>query len=183
MTKERKQFEEHFALTVMDPSSWLEQAQGIRVAASPVLERLLGILHEPQTRPGVRLQMLACVRGYMLLTGFAFENVLKAIAVKRGLLRTTSQKLIFDPKLKREKGGHSLTAFSRDLQLKLTLAERQYLKRLEEYTRWAGRYPVPLNSGEYADSHSGGRLSFTTDDPRMGDVLFDKLSDLVESSA
>jgi hypothetical protein len=181
MTKARKQLEDHFAITVMDPGSWLEQAQGMRVAANPVLERLLGILHESQTRPGMRLQQLACIRGYMLLTGFAFENVLKAIAVKRGLLRTANQKLIFDTKLKREKGGHSLTALSRDLQLKLTLAERQYLRRLEEYIRWAGRYPVPLNSGEYADSYSGSRLSFTMADPRMGNALFDKLSVLVRS--
>ncbi|MBI2164985.1 MAG: hypothetical protein HYU29_01100 [Chloroflexi bacterium] len=182
MTKEREQFEEMFALIAKDPFSWLEHAQTMRAAAQPVLQSLLGILHEPQTRPGVRLQKLAYVRGYMLLTGFAFENLLKAIAAKCNLLRVdpgtahkATPKLTFDARLSARKGRHSLTRFARDLGLALPEEEMQYLKRLEEYIHWGGRYPVPMKADVYAASYSAMRLSFATAYPKLGDALFDKL--------
>lgn len=181
MAQKRRQAEETFALTAMAPEAWLEQAQAMRVAAEPILQSFLGILHTSQTRPGVRLRKLAYTRAYMLLTGLAFENLLKAIAVKRGLL-TANPDLTFDQGLNREKGGHSLIGLARSLQIELILAEQEYFQRLEEYLYWAGRYPVPLKLGTYTDSYAARRLSFSMTDPKLGDELFEKLAKLVQSS-
>jgi len=184
MTKERDQFEETYEIVAKDPGVWLEQAQGMRVAANPILKSLLEILYEFQNRPGVRLQKLAYVTGYMILIGFAFEMLLKAIAVDRGLITVKNKHLEFDRKLKHmnQKGGHCLTGIADDLQLKLTPQEHQYLWRLEEYIYWA-RYPVSMKSGTYADAHSGRRLSFTTADPGLSDKLFNKLTKLINTPA
>jgi len=178
MTKERKQFEQMFKIVASDPNAWLEQAKGMKLAAEPVLQSFLEIIDEPQSRPGIRLRKLAYIDAYMLLTGFAFENLLKAIAVDRGLITLNKTNL---RGLSRQMGGHSLTELACRLNLQLTSEERNYLERLEEFTYWAGRYPVSRRLGDYADSHSAGRLSFVTTDPEMSDRLFDRLSKLINN--
>ena len=182
MPRQCEQFEETYALTATDPGAWAEQAQGMRVAAEPILQSLLEILNQSQNQPGIRLKKLAYVRAYMLLMGLGFENLFKAIAAKRGLLMKKPD-LHFDERLSQEKGGHSLTGFARSLRLELSPAEREYLQRIEEYVYWAGRYPVALKRGTYVDAHSARRLSFITSDPSLGTGLFDKLALLAEDSS
>lgn len=104
MKQQRGHFEEAFGLTALDPGAWVEQAQGIRMAAEPILRSFLEIRDESQNRPGIRLQKLAYVRAYMLLMGFGFENLLRAIAAKRGLM-TANPNLALDHGLSREKGA------------------------------------------------------------------------------
>lgn len=183
MAQDRKQFEETFALVGADPGAWLEQGRGMKIAAQPILQGFLGILNEPPSRPGVRLQKLAHVNAYMLLMGLAFENVLKAIAVKSGRLTVKSELTFRRPEP--GKSGHSLTGLARilDLDPKLTTTEHEYLQRLEEFLWWAGRYPIPKKPGSYAESHATSRLSFKTTDPGLGEKLFDKLASLIEQSA
>ena len=182
MTRQREQFEETYALTSTDPGAWAEQAQGMKVAAELILQSLLEILPRSQNQPGIRLKKLAYVRSYMLLMGFSFENLLKAIAAKQGLLMTNPG-LCFDARVAKEKGGHGLTGIARSLQLDLSPTEKEYLQRLEEYVYWAGRYPVPLKRGTYVGAHSSRRLSFYSSDSDMGTKLFDRLAKLAEDSA
>ena len=182
MTRQREQFEETYALIATDPGAWAEQAQGMRVAAEPILQSLLEILNQSQNQPGIRLKKLAYVRAYMLLMGFGFENLFRAIAAKRGLLMTNPN-LRVDGRVAQEKGGHGLTGFARSLRLELSPTERKYLQRLEEYVYWAGRYPVARKRGTYVDAHSARRLSFITSDPSLGTKLFDKLALLAEGSS
>lgn len=181
MTPQREQFEDTYALIATDPGSWAGLAREMSVAAEPILQDLLRISSQSQNLPGIRLKKLAYVRAYMLLMGFCFENLFKAIAAKRGLL-TTNPDLRFDGRLAKEKGGHGLTGIARVLQLDLSPSERKYLQRLEEYVHWAGRYPVALKRGTYVDAHSSRRLSFITSDPRLGTDLFDKLVELAEGA-
>lgn len=117
----------------------------------------------------------------MLLMGFSFENLFKAIAAKKGLLKTNPD-LCFDARVSKEKGGHGLTGIARSLQLGLSPDEKEYLQRLEEYVYWAGRYPVPLKRGTYVGAHSSQQLSFITTDPELGTELFDRLAKLAEGS-
>jgi hypothetical protein len=181
MGQRHGQYEKTFALLAADPGAWVEQAQGMAIAAEPIHKSLIEILHESQNRPGIRLRKLAYVRAYMLLMGFGFENLLKGIAVKRGLLET-NPKLTFRG-LSHEKGGHCLTGLARSLELALTPDEKQYLERLEEYVHWAGRYPVSLTPDTYVGAHSASRLSFITSDPTLGGILFDRLVKLAHESS
>jgi hypothetical protein len=180
VTKERKQFEQIFRIVASDANAWLAQAKGMKLAAEPVLQDFLEIIDEPQSRPGIQLRKLAYIDAYMLLTRFAFENLLKAIAVDRGLMTLNNTNL---RGLSRQMDGHSLTKLACRLNLQLTSEERNYLERLEEFTYWAGRYPVSRRLGDYADSHSACRLSFVTTDPEMSDRLFDRLSKLTNNPA
>jgi len=184
MTQERKKYEQIFEVIASDPNSWLEYAYGMKMAAEPVLQGFLEILNEPQTRSGIRLKKLAYLEAYMLLIGFAFENLLKAIAVKRGLITVGGKGLKFDSSLtgKRARAGHGLTEIACTLQLQLTPEEQKHLKRIEEFSYWAGRYPIPKELSTYVDSHSGGNLSLVIPtDSKMTDRLFDKLSRLINN--
>lgn len=182
MTRLRAQLEETYALVGRDPAAWVEQAQGMRIAADPILESLLHIVDVPQNQPGIRLKKLAYVRAYMLLMGYSFENLLKAIAASRGLLATDPD-MRFDTSFKREKGDHGLTAAARSLDLEMSPSEEAYLRRLEEYLYWAGRYPISRRRGTYVDGHSERHLTFISSDPELGGALFDRFAEVVANSA
>src|SRR6266480_3510931 len=68
------------------------------------------------------------------------------------------------------------------LTLELAPVERDYLRRLEEFVVWAGRYPVPRRSDTYATSERDGLLTFMSDDPTRGEHLFDRLAEHVGPS-
>jgi hypothetical protein len=164
------QAQESFAVHSTDPAAWYELARTLRMAAEPIQRRLFEIAEIPQNLEGIRLEKLAYVRAYMLLTGLAFENLLKAI----GLLRHQSIK---------ERGGHGLVGMAQSLALDLAPAERDYLGRLEEYVVWAGRYPVSRKAGTYVTSERRGLLTFRSDDPQVSETLFEKLAaQLTQSS-
>lgn len=182
MSQQRKQFEETYELIATDPDAWAEQAQSMKVAAEPILQSLLEILSQSQNEPERRLKTLAYIRAYILLMGFGFENLFRAIAAKRGLLRADPD-LHVDGGVIQEKGGHGLTGSARSLRLELSSTEREYLQRLEEYVHWGGRYPVARKCGTYVGALSAQRLSFITSDPRLGTELFDKLAALAEGSS
>ena len=162
--------QESFAVQSTDPAAWYELARTLRIAAGPVQRRLFEIAETPQNIDGIRLEKLACVRAYMLLTGLAFENLLKAL----GLLLHQSMK---------GRGGHGLLAMAESLTLELTPVERDYLRRLEEYVVWAGRYPVPLAAGTSVKSERMGLLTFRADDPQLSETLFEKLASELTQSA
>lgn len=174
----RNQFEETYNSIGTDPAAWLEQALGMKIAANPVLESLMDICCNSQNQIDVRLKKLAYVRAYMLLMGYAFENLIKAIAAKRGLL-ALNPNLSFDKIFRQEKGGHGLSASAISLDLDISASEKAYLRRLEEYLHWAGRYPVSLKRGTYVDGHSERQLTFISSDPQLGDTLFQRWAALI----
>jgi hypothetical protein len=165
---------EAFTIQSTDPGAWRELAQILRIAANPLQLQFLEIAHLRQTDELVRLQMLAYVKGYMLLTGLAFENLLKAIALSR-------QRRLQD--LLKMRGGHGLLAIADSLTLDLAQEERDFFRRLEEYVVWAGKYPVSLAAEAYVTSDRERLLSFRSDDPELSDSLFHKLDAHVGQSA
>jgi hypothetical protein len=160
------QAHDSFAVQSTDPGAWYELARTLRIAAEPIQRRLFEIAEIPQNIEGIRLEKLAYVRAYMLLTGLAFENLLKAIA----LLRHQSIKDL------NQRGGHGLVGMAEWLTLELAPPERDYFRRLEEYVVWAGRYPVPRAARTYVTSERNRLLSFRSDDPRLSEALFEKLA-------
>ncbi len=171
-----------FSIIATDSFAWLEQAQCLQIASKPILKCLLEIANESQTIDHVRLKKLSFVSTYMLIMGFAFENLLKAIAVSRRLITLNNSKLKFDSSLPKTKSQHSLSQYCKALKVELTSEETDYLKRIEEYVYWAGRYPLPINSSEYIKCCSENLLSFSTTDTRISDNLFTKLSELLKIS-
>src|SRR4051794_30701548 len=66
-----------------DPLLWLEQAGFLKLSANAILAELKPIYPKPQTLPGVRERKLAFIQSYMLLTGLAFENLIKGILLAK----------------------------------------------------------------------------------------------------
>jgi hypothetical protein len=168
------QAQEAFAIQSTDPAAWCELARILRIAADPLQRQFFEIAHTPQMVDQIRLQMLAYVKAYMLLTGLAFENLLKAIALSRHQSIERLMKL---------RGGHGLLAIAASLTLDLASNERDFLRRLEEYVLWAGRYPVSRAVEPYVTSERERLLTFRSDDPGLSDRLFERLVAEIGQSA
>ena len=110
-----------------------------------------------------------------LLTGLAFENLIKGILIQRDTTLVTWEK-IESGILPR--GGHGISSRAKKI---LNLAPREFnlLQRIEEYLFWAGRYPLPLKSGIYHNSEVQELRSGRSDDPPLIDALFQRLIEIL----
>jgi len=74
----------------------------------------------------------------LMLSGFAFENVIKAIMVTRGVPPLKNGELATE-----YKGGHNLVQLAHNLGKPLA-DEILMLKWLSTFAIWAGRYPISV---------------------------------------
>src|SRR5689334_18642274 len=79
MTPPRDDINEAFDRQSADPQAYLLLARTLTIAAAPELAGFREAVHAPPAE--VRLEVLAYINAYMLLTGLAFENLLKATAL------------------------------------------------------------------------------------------------------
>jgi hypothetical protein len=137
--------EDLYELLGQSPSRWLEQAEFLKLSAVQVLEQLEEIIDEGQALPGIREKKLAYVQAFMLLMGLSFENLIKGAHTA-----TTPGLAIADRVMiwKKHRGGHGISSLI-SLATSINGEERDLLRRLEEYTVWAGRYPIPLKAEIY----------------------------------
>ncbi|QHV98729.1 hypothetical protein [Spirosoma endbachense] len=111
----------------------------------------------------------------MMLIGFSFENLIKAIPVSRTPSKTTRRELAKDLWDKR-KGHFLLHLIPNDINL--SDQERDLLNRLQTFTVWAGRYPLPMQSQHY---HSEEKLiSLKGNDDTTVQNLFFRLMSYVQ---
>ncbi|OIO06740.1 MAG: hypothetical protein AUJ52_11750 [Elusimicrobia bacterium CG1_02_63_36] len=166
-----------FQLIALEPGQWIEHAQSIRIAARPIFKRLMEIGHAPTED---RVEMLGLVRGWMLLQGVAFENLLKAIGARKGLISANDGLLKSGRPLK-HRNGHGLSTIAATLEISLTEKEKDLLRRSEEYMFWGGRYPVPIKENDRILAYSNDHLRLITTDEKLADALADKLSTIALS--
>jgi hypothetical protein len=76
----------------------------------------------------------------LLLSGYAIENLLKAIRVKQW--RKSGLAPVADGRLDGYFKTHDLVRFADDVGLPLSDRDRQFLVRLEACVVWAGKYPI-----------------------------------------
>jgi len=168
-----RDWEDLFDAQANEPLAWIEVARTLRLGAQPVFTRMQEIQDVSQNIDAARLEKLGCARAYMLLTAVVFENMLKAIAVKRGLLTADRGRLRFDRSLSRNR--HGLRRIAETLKLDLTPGEVDLLERLEQYLVWAARYPVPLLAQQSVRAEEESLLSLIPSDVQVGDNLFNRL--------
>ena len=161
-----------------DAMGWLEQAITLKLSADIILKELLAVLPQSQVVPGIREKKLACIRSFMLLTGLAFENLIKGIFVARYPNLVSKQKM--DTALwSAIRKGHGISTLAKQVTI-LQSAELDVLVRLEEYIVWAGRYPIPMNSNQYFQSEAPRNLrTFKSTDPALVNGLFERLSEIL----
>lgn len=156
-----------------DPQAWLAQARQLKWIADGVLPKL----HETFTLSAAssREQRLACVHSYMLLTGLAFENLIKGILIGRDPQLVENERISHIM----ERGGHGIAKAVSDV-ISVSAVERTLLQRLEEYLILAGRYPLPLKFGQYLNSEKQQLRRFMSSDPVTINQMFEKMSQVLE---
>lgn len=88
---------------------------------------------------------------YMYLAGIAFENLLKCIILHQ-----------HPDKLNEITKGHNLTNLFELANIIITNKDKDFIKRLEVYVIWAGRYPHP--KVKLIKGHEIGRVAFSDHD-------------------
>jgi hypothetical protein len=131
------------------PSSWLECAEELRDAAELIWER-----QEDGLRVGITLtadfealneprRISKVSRTYMLLAGFALENVVK------GLLVFADPSHVNVGVLSDELKSHNIaTLASKIRDLKLSDGEETFCRNATDALPYWGRYPIPLRKGQ-----------------------------------
>ncbi|MGD9728594.1 MAG: hypothetical protein AB7G68_16485 [Nitrospiraceae bacterium] len=156
-----------FAQQVLGPLRWINSAWRLMEAAEYLtkdIHRFWQASDQLDEQP-VSISVLVG-SGYqpifMMLYGFAIENLCKAYMVTR--LDENDRKKLEQGKLpERLKGNHDLLRFvEKDIQLELDIDERELVKRLQSAVRWAGRYPVSTGprSGDEGVTMPQGIMSY-----------------------
>lgn len=174
--EEAQLLREPFVLRGKDPQAWLEQAAGHRIIAEMARKRLWELSASKEPPHLRRVETLACMRTYMMLMGFAFENVAKAVLITRDHRIVSSIKL---GKWPTNRSGHGLIALFKAILPKVSPEEEYLLLRLEEYVVWAGRYPIPRTSKEYKAAEEGKRFTLGAPDVKRIEGMFSRLEKLV----
>jgi hypothetical protein len=116
------------------------------------------------------------MRTYMMLMGFAFENLAKAVLITRDHSIVSSTQL---GKWPTGRGGHGFVKLIRSILGKLSPDEENLLLRLEEYVVWAGRYPIPKSLQGYKAAEEGRRFTLAGTDVKLVEDMFSRLERLV----
>jgi hypothetical protein len=107
------------------------------------------------------------VRGvYMMLAGFAVENLIKGLLIVKYPERVTADSGIGFPF---RTAGHDTLPLFNQSGFKLTQPERELVAALQRYVNWAGRYPVALTVDESTN------LVWTSQYPSRVDDLLNRL--------
>ena len=121
--------EQHRALAD-EPFAWMLKADSLIDAFEVLISD--DEQKAAENRQGRRIQSVA----YML-AGFAIENLLKGQLVAAGKHRSESGQF----KLR----SHNLRQLAADARHSLNKEENRLLERIQEFTVWTARYPVPIN--------------------------------------
>jgi hypothetical protein len=175
-----------------NPTAWLASAESLWRAVSAVrrdwkedmrnlreagfLRKAIGpggwlaFLNETQLRPMVG-------QVFMLLAGLAIENLLKGLAVARKpelvQPRENNPRRLFDW----AGSGHVSRRLAQEAGVDLTEDEARVVDRLEVFTTWGGRYPVPLDALKAAPPEGETRppASWSSDDFPILEGLYERL--------
>jgi hypothetical protein len=176
------QTDDMFSLIGRNAQDWLGAAKRLKISADIVLKHLLQIINVPYVSSSESVlelmeKQLALMEAFMMLTGFAFENLLKGIDIAKNPNLVDSKKL--DTALWNVRGGHGISSFAKKI-VSLDPSEINMMERLEEYIVWAGRYPIPKLANTYSSATEPySRRKFNSSDPELIDNLFERLTKIL----
>lgn len=172
-----------FQIKATDPHSWLAEAIQLRIAADYLSAGLVAIRNRSQSERGIREQKLGFLKSHMLLSAFALENLLCAVAIATDPdVLSSPQSPDFRTWFATNKSHDLLSPTKRALG-KLDRSTESLLKRLGAFGYWAGRYPVPKKAGTYVPSQlPTNLLSWTEEDTKTRDQLFKRLAAKIPTS-
>ena len=140
-----------FSDAAADPERWIESARELYAAANPLeplvrnqsQNHLANILDDTNYSLGEDLRP-----GYLMLIGFAAENLLKAAIVKSDpeTIRDRAEKRGGIPK---ELRTHDLYKLAISAGLKPSELMEMRLRRFARIASWSGRYPLPSKAEDF----------------------------------
>ena len=132
-------YEEIFEAGALSSTAWLTSASRLKHAADILFDRYEVERSAVGTRDApIDLAEMSLGLTATLIYGFAMENALKAVAVKKSPALAQGGNLRKWPS-----DGHDQSALASMIGLSLTAAQEELLASLTAFVRWAGRYPVP----------------------------------------
>jgi len=163
-----------------NPVGWLHSAEQLKRAADAVLALVRGDWESlPRAFTGAFMggQRPPSVAGqYMMLAGFAIENLAKGLILVREPYRVQPDPAKPGRLLRWEGSGHLLEPLLHDAHETTSAAESELVSRFETFINWAGRYPVALQATEMA--HPPGhdaRARMSSDDIAVFEALYERL--------
>lgn len=156
------------------PSEWLFYAEELMEAAELLWEKNDGSMESEISGPVIKKgkikvtesrKVSSISRTYFLLIGFAIENLLK------GFIVFDDPSTITSGEVKRIK-SHKITILVKKInEIRLSEAEVDICKKIEEAIPYWGRYPIPLDySGITPD------IGVTTEIRRIIKEMYDRLA-------
>ena len=136
-----------FAEHLFDPQRWLDKAEELLAAAKQLEPKIQELWEFYFTHSGntARAPEPPDLQGvYFMLMAYSIENMCKAALVQKHQ-RAYRNKIII--KLPDFLKGHDLVQLFKRIGLACDVQEEDLLIRLCMNSTWAGRYPVPMESG------------------------------------
>ncbi|MDF9798597.1 hypothetical protein OKW21_003860 [Catalinimonas alkaloidigena] len=157
-----------------DSLVWLEQAELLNISAISIYQNLIKSYSNHNLSPSARSKATMGFMGsYMLLSGYAFENLIKGVSIAR--FKDESLDILKQKRWNYRK-GHGISSIARDLIDDVTKDELDLLSRFEEFVIWGGRYPVPLKESMYSQSY---KLRLKGKDFQVRNKLFNRLRNIL----
>lgn len=147
MVPRAKPLHQHFHdAAIREPFTWFMAAESLKRAAIAVLAQAKSD-ELASTAASVGNSVPAPTRPvYLMLIGFMFENLIKGLRIRR---LVTEAPTISTDEIGSRIFSHSLRRlYGEVIDSGPNDAEADLLTRLEDFVRWAGRYPVARSSNE-----------------------------------
>jgi hypothetical protein len=109
----------------------------------------------------------------MMLSGFAIENMIKGLLV----CRLPKPRSLKDPAFKKMLHHDLIKLVPADVIL--SEKESELLTRLQTFTVWAGRYPMPKDPDKYYSSVINSEVSLKGSDSTLISELFFKFDHMI----
>lgn len=153
--------------------TYFEHAKSTKLAADECLKVFLEIIHSPPFQENV-LKGLGLHRSTLMLYALTVELLLKSVAlyfekarIESGHIKTFHEFLKILKDIPGNSNGHNFIPIIVKYGLSFSIEELDFIKSLQDFTIWAGRFPFPLNEDQIKAKEnlfgpSGPSLSFET---------------------
>ena len=172
MVEDESWLKEVFKSKTQNPYEWLEAARRLKISADIIFSQLKQLELSHPSKPVERQKQWAFIESYMMLSGFALENLLKGIYVAENPDKINLEKIDLGSW---GYGGHALVDLNKSIPVEFNQSQKDLLKELQNFTIWAGRYPLPISSSKFKE------IIFNSDDSEIINNVFQQLEEQLSS--
>lgn len=166
---------------------WFENASRLQYSSEVLLNKLAELYKQKRSRKvdslsKLQTEQLSIFQSHMMLTGYALENLIKAVSVKS---YTSQNKTISNfENLKKQvwqvTDTHNLIVIADKSNFKLTDEEKDLIKRHTEFIVWAGKYHIPKKKSKYDEVFCGSMLRRKKGDSKIIEDLFSRIKEYLD---